>query len=175
MTPISLGSNNTEVVECSYYKPREVNAVENGLVGAVDLVFASLDGLNDRDHVAVVDGTAVHEDHLPRYFAKAGHVDADPKKTKKDGAGKGNWGRDGDEIEDYAYNMTNPRRRSNSSSIEHGIKNFKTKFETVDLEPTFDEEVHGARPEDNVELEKEESLDSASGGSVEEEDHPKKD
>jgi hypothetical protein len=29
--------------------------------------------------------------HLPRYFAKAGHVDADPKKTKKNGAGKGGW------------------------------------------------------------------------------------
>tara|TARA_R110002060_G_scaffold51652_2_gene62694 strand:- start:2594 stop:2818 length:225 start_codon:yes stop_codon:yes gene_type:complete len=29
--------------------------------------------------------------HLPRYFAKSGHVDADPKKTKKNGAGKGGW------------------------------------------------------------------------------------
>jgi hypothetical protein len=27
----------------------------------------------------------------PRYFAKHGFPDADPKKTKKDGGGKGNW------------------------------------------------------------------------------------
>jgi hypothetical protein len=31
------------------------------------------------------------EQHLPRYFAKSGHVDADPKKAKKNGAGKGGW------------------------------------------------------------------------------------
>lgn len=39
--------------------------------------------LNDRDHAG--------EEHLPRYFAKNGFVDADPKKTKKDGGGKANW------------------------------------------------------------------------------------
>ena len=47
--------------------------------------------LNDRDHVGLADGSAAPEEHLPRYFAKSGHVDADPKKTKKDGGGKGNW------------------------------------------------------------------------------------
>ena len=47
--------------------------------------------LNDRDHVGLADGTAGPEEHIPRYFAKSGHVDADPKKTKKDGGGKGNW------------------------------------------------------------------------------------
>ena len=46
---------------------------------------------NDRDHAALADGTASHDDHVPRYFAKHGHPDADPKKTKKDGGGKGNW------------------------------------------------------------------------------------
>lgn len=46
---------------------------------------------NDRDHVALADGTAPAEEHLPRYFAKSGHVDADPKKVKKEGGGKGNW------------------------------------------------------------------------------------
>lgn len=46
---------------------------------------------NDRDHVALADGTAIAEDHLPRYFAKSGHADADPKKVKKEGGGKGNW------------------------------------------------------------------------------------
>jgi hypothetical protein len=46
---------------------------------------------NDRDHVGLADGTAAPEEHLPRYFAKSGHVDMDPKKVKKEGGGKGNW------------------------------------------------------------------------------------
>ena len=46
---------------------------------------------NDRDHVGLADGTAEATEHLPRYFAKSGHVDADPKKVKKEGGGKGNW------------------------------------------------------------------------------------
>jgi hypothetical protein len=46
---------------------------------------------NDKDHAGLADGTAAPQEHLPRYFAKHGHVDVDPKKTKKDGGGKGNW------------------------------------------------------------------------------------
>ena len=46
---------------------------------------------NDRDHAGLADGTADDIQHLPRYFAKSGHVDADPKKVKKEGSGKGNW------------------------------------------------------------------------------------
>ena len=46
---------------------------------------------NDRDHAGLADGTALPTEHLPRYFAKSGHIDADPKKTKKNGAGKGGW------------------------------------------------------------------------------------
>ena len=46
---------------------------------------------NDRNHSGLADGTATSEDHLPRYFAKSGHVGEDPKKVKKEGAGKGNW------------------------------------------------------------------------------------
>lgn len=45
---------------------------------------------NDRDHVALANGTASAEEHLPRYFAKAG-VAVDPNGTKKGGSGKGNW------------------------------------------------------------------------------------
>jgi len=30
-------------------------------------------------------------EHVPKYFAKAGFVDVDPKKVKKEGGGKGNW------------------------------------------------------------------------------------
>lgn len=46
---------------------------------------------NDKDHAGLADGTAAPEEHLPRYFAKHGPVGTDPKKTKKNGAGKGNW------------------------------------------------------------------------------------
>ena len=45
----------------------------------------------DRDHAGIADGSADRESKLPRYFAKQGHADADPTKTKKDGSGKGNW------------------------------------------------------------------------------------
>jgi len=46
---------------------------------------------NGRDHVALANGTAAPEEHLPRYFAKSGGVDIDPKNVKKKGSGKGNW------------------------------------------------------------------------------------
>ncbi|KAF2231287.1 hypothetical protein EV356DRAFT_535707 [Viridothelium virens] len=131
----------------------------------------------DRDHVGLADGTAAPEEHLPRYFAKSGHVDSDPKKTKKDGGGKANWGREGDELQDYGYNVTNPRRRSNSSSHGHDLKNFKTKFETIETDPVFEEEVHGPIEEDlrhgsedsasGYDLEKESTTSSADHQSVE--------
>ncbi|KAL8842856.1 MAG: hypothetical protein Q9176_002492 [Flavoplaca citrina] len=134
---------------------------------------------NDRDHVALADGTAVAEDHLPRYFAKSGHVDADPKKVKKEGGGKGNWGTPGEEGQDYGYNFTNARRRSNSSSYGHAISDFKTKFETVEAEPMFEEEYHGAQDDDmdeeHIGLEKADSADSTSTASVDGEENAKKD
>ena len=46
---------------------------------------------NGRDHVGLANGTAAPEEHLPRYFAKAGHAGVDPSGTKKQGGGKGNW------------------------------------------------------------------------------------
>lgn len=46
---------------------------------------------NDRDHVGLANGTADADQHLPRYFGKSGHIDADPKGIKKSGSGKGNW------------------------------------------------------------------------------------
>jgi len=46
---------------------------------------------NDRDHAGLADGTALPQEHLAGYFAKWGHIDADPKKAKKNGAGKGGW------------------------------------------------------------------------------------
>ncbi|KAF2266602.1 hypothetical protein CC78DRAFT_531408 [Lojkania enalia] len=124
----------------------------------------------DRDHAGIADGTAEREVHLPRYFAKSGHPGEDPTKTKKNGGGKGNWGREGDEVEDFNYNMANPRRRSNSSS--HVITDFKTKFETIEPEPVFEEDVHGPM---GAELDKHSTASTAdSAGSVQEEDASKK-
>ncbi|KAJ5144129.1 uncharacterized protein N7515_002916 [Penicillium bovifimosum] len=95
--------------------------------------------LNDREHP--VEGTMGTRDNLPRYFGKTGPTDADPRKTKKDGGGKGNWGRSGDEMQDTHYSFANARRHSNSST--HGLSDFNTKFEGIDQEPVFEEEDYG--------------------------------
>ncbi|EDP49959.1 F1F0-ATP synthase regulatory factor Stf2, putative [Aspergillus fumigatus A1163] len=102
---------------------------------------------------------AASHEHIPRYFAKSGPIDADPKKTKKDGGGKGNWleslsysfncpftswcarGRSGEEVQDYDYTFTNARRHSNSSS--QGMADFRTKFETIEPDPVFEHRLHG--------------------------------
>ena len=39
--------------------------------------------------------------------------------------------------------MANARRRSNSSSYTAGLKDFKTKFEAVEQDPVFEEDIHG--------------------------------
>jgi hypothetical protein len=70
-------------------------------------------------------------------------------------------GREGDEIEDYAYNLTNPRRRSNSSTHAAGLKDFKTKFEVVEQEPVFEESLHGASAIISEDLEHVSTSDSA--------------
>jgi hypothetical protein len=81
-------------------------------------------------------------------------------------------GRDGVEAQDYGYNFTNSRRRSNSSTKALG--EFKSKFEGID--PVFEENLHGPSEEDvekasTASLDKEESTDSSTlGGSVEEEE-----
>jgi hypothetical protein len=86
-------------------------------------------------------------------------------------------GRDGEESQDYGYNFTNQRRRSNSSNQVLG--DFKTKFEAVDQDPVFEEELHGPTQDDIDEgstLSKEESSTDSStpGGSLEEEEILKK-
>lgn len=87
-------------------------------------------------------------------------------------------GREGDEVQDYDYNMTNPRRRSNS--FHQPQNQLKTKFETIEAEPVFEEELHGAPQgsEDmgdvNIDLEKESTNSSSGAGSVDEEDVAKK-
>ena len=79
-------------------------------------------------------------------------------------------------MQDYGYKFTNARRRSNSSS--QVIGDFKTKFEGVESDPVFEEELHGPNDtvddEGHVELHKAETSDSTSSASVEEEDHIKK-
>ncbi|KAH7326282.1 hypothetical protein B0I35DRAFT_422325 [Stachybotrys elegans] len=103
---------------------------------------------NDRDHKGLADGTAAPTEHLPRFFAKNGHLDTDPNKVKKDGCGKGNWGGFGDEVMDENFRFTNARRRSNSSSFSHHTADLKTKFEINEPEPVFEEELHGPLPEE---------------------------
>jgi hypothetical protein len=105
---------------------------------------------NDRDHAGLADGTAAPEEHLPRFFAKHGHLDTDPKKIKKNGGGKSNWGGPGEEVVDDNFNFTNARRRSNSSGYANGLRDFKTKFEFNEPEPVFEESVHGPPAEGEV-------------------------
>jgi hypothetical protein len=47
--------------------------------------------LTDRNHAGLANGTAAPEDHLPKYFGKAGYAGEAPSNTKKQGGGKGNW------------------------------------------------------------------------------------
>jgi len=103
---------------------------------------------NDKDHTAVAETTGHPNTSVPKFFGKHGFADADPKKTKKNGGGKANWGSVGLEVEDEMFNFTNARRRSNSSSYSSGhLENFKTKFEFNEPEPVFEEGVHGPEEE----------------------------
>lgn len=90
---------------------------------------------NDPPHGVPEDQLAAR-DALPRNFGKhAAHVEV-PNKAKKNGGGKANWGRDGEEVLDEPeFNFNNARRRSNSES--HGGY-VRSKFEVAD-EPVFDE------------------------------------
>lgn len=79
---VDIGRKNVTYTHC--YEPFQTKLT-------IDVIVTRSHKHNDRDHVGLADGTAAPEEHLPRYFAKAGHVDADPKKVKKEGGGKGNW------------------------------------------------------------------------------------
>ena len=46
---------------------------------------------NDKDHAGIAEGTALPHEPIPKFFAKHGFEGVDPKKTKKNGGGKGNW------------------------------------------------------------------------------------
>jgi len=122
---------------------------------------------NDRDHQGIADGTAAPHQYLPKYFAKTGHVGEDPKKTKKNGGGRGNWGNPGEEVIDEDFKFTNARRRSNSTGYANNISDFKTKFDVNEPEPVFEEDVHGPEVEDDGEdLAKTETSESGRSSAV---------
>ncbi|GKT90901.1 STF2-like protein [Colletotrichum tofieldiae] len=110
---------------------------------------------NDRDHAGLADGTAPPQEHLPRYFAKHGHLGVNPKKVKKNGSGRSNWGNAGEEVIDEDFSFTKARRRTNSSGFADNIAAFKTKFD-----PVFEESVHGPAEDDGEDLTKTESSES---------------
>jgi hypothetical protein len=61
-----------------------------------------------------------------------------------------NRGVNGEEVQDEGFNLANARRRSNSSSYIAGLKDFKTKFETIETEPVFEEGIHDAPDEEEL-------------------------
>lgn len=94
--------------------------------------------VNTQDYQAIAGGQP-RQVFLPKFFAKSGYEGQDPKKTKKNGGGKGNWGTMGDEALDNEFNFVKPRRRSNSSSVSSQMRDFKTKFDVNETEPVFEE------------------------------------
>ncbi|KAI1116340.1 hypothetical protein F5Y14DRAFT_449206 [Nemania sp. NC0429] len=116
---------------------------------------------NDKDHAGLAEGTVLPHENTPKFFAKNGFEGVDPKKTKKNGAGKGNWGGVGEEVVDEPFNFVNARRRSNSSGYDH-LGDFKTKFEFNEPEPVFEESIHGPIVEDDNVLTKTETSSSES-------------
>lgn len=68
------------------------------------------------------------------------------------------------ELEDYNYNMSKARRRTNSSSQAAGHSALKTKFEAIDPEVIeYEEDVHG--PPSATELEGSQELEEMSTSS----------
>ena len=80
-------------------------------------------------------------------------------------------GVDGEEVQDAGFTLTNERRRSNSSSYTPGLKDFKTKFEQVEQEPVFEEELHGGGEEELTEARRVNT--ESSEGSVDDDDKAK--
>ncbi|KAK6854494.1 hypothetical protein PG995_009587, partial [Apiospora arundinis] len=136
----------------------------------ITLVVTRSHKYNEKDHAGLAEGTVLPQDNLPKFFAKNGFDGVDPKKTKKNGGGRGNWGGLGTEVVDEEFSFTNSRRRSNSSGYSNHLHDFKTKFEVNEPEPVFEESIHGPDHEDDDTLTKTESSSSA-GSSVDDKDH----
>ncbi|KAI2470875.1 hypothetical protein F4781DRAFT_152920 [Annulohypoxylon bovei var. microspora] len=124
---------------------------------------------NDKDHAGLAEGTVLPHENVPKFFAKNGFDGVDPKKTKKNGGGKGNWGSAGQEVVDENFNFSNARRRSNSSGFSTHLNDFKTKFEFNEPEPVFEESIHGPDVEDENSLTKTETSSSAGSSADEKE------
>ncbi|KAI1336572.1 hypothetical protein F5Y15DRAFT_394276 [Xylariaceae sp. FL0016] len=122
---------------------------------------------NEKDHAGIAEGVVLPQTNVPKFFAKNGFEGVDPKKTKKNGGGRGNWGNAGEEVVDEGFNLANARRRTNSSGFVD-LMDFKTKFEVNEPEPVFEESLHG--PEADNELSKTDTS-STSGSSVDDKEH----
>ncbi|KAF3905809.1 hypothetical protein AA313_de0205617 [Arthrobotrys entomopaga] len=125
---------------------------------------------NDIPHNNPEAAAIMTENQLPKFFAKSGFVDTAPQKVKKEGGGRGNWGHPGDELEDLdEFNMNRARRYSNSSPT-HTFQ-LKSKFETPEDDPLYDEDRHGPIAEErpavngNGTTVEAASVDSAAAGS----------
>ncbi|KAI4597479.1 hypothetical protein KJ359_004180 [Pestalotiopsis sp. 9143b] len=122
---------------------------------------------NEKDHAGIAEGTVLPQDNVPKFFAQNGFAGVDPKKTKKNGGGRGNWGNLGEEVVDEQFKWANERRRSNSSGYSNHLSDFKTKFEVNEPEPVFEESIHGPEHEEDDTLTKTETSSSA-GSSMDE-------
>jgi hypothetical protein len=69
-------------------------------------------------------------------------------------------------MQDMPVNMTNLRRRSNSSTAAHSAATFKSKFEMVEAEPVFED----MPAEDDLGLEHQ-STTSTDNASIEDDGH----
>lgn len=76
-------------------------------------------------------------------------------------------GNPGDEVLDDQFNLTNARRRSNSSGYANNLQDFKTKFELNEVEPVFEE--HMAEADDELT-----KVDSASTSGASADENPTK-
>lgn len=68
-----------------------------------------------------------------KYFTHNGHADMDPNKVRKDGNGKFNWGKPGDELNDEKEYQEHfgktARRNSNHAHNEEALQEINSKCE----------------------------------------------
>ena len=81
-------------------------------------------------------------------------------------------GVEGEEVQDEGFNLASARRRSNSSSYTAGLKDFKTKFEHIEQDPVFEEDIHGAGDDEELPSARRVNTES-SDGSIDEDDKAK--
>ncbi|CCG21669.1 Stf2 protein [Candida orthopsilosis Co 90-125] len=53
----------------------------------------------------------------PKWFTHNGYINTDPTKIKKNGAGKNNWGQDGDESDFILFNKKSTSRRNSNHDV----------------------------------------------------------